>query len=77
MTVKPCESADKPQRSSNADLYNERPKNWLREPLILRISFVFWVIVHGVAEGAFKRLSTVTDVLTVRPPKGRELYTLE
>lgn len=33
--------------------------------------------MHGVADGAFKGLSTVTDVLAVRPPKGRESYTLE
>jgi hypothetical protein len=41
------------------------------------MSFVFWVIVHSDADGAFKGLSTVTDVLAVRPPKGRESYTLE
>lgn len=38
---------------------------------------MFWVIVHGVADGAFKGLRTVEDVLAVRPPKGRESYTLE
>lgn len=41
------------------------------------MSFVFWVIVHGVADGVFKGLSTVADVLAVRPPEGRESYTLE
>lgn len=41
------------------------------------MNFVFWVIVHGIADGAFKGLSTVADVLAVRPPKGRESYTLE
>jgi hypothetical protein len=41
------------------------------------MSFVFWVIVHGVADDAFKGLSTVAEVLAVRPPKGRESYTLE
>ena len=41
------------------------------------MSFVFWVIVYGVADGAFKGLSIVTDVLAVRPLKGRESYTLE
>lgn len=77
MTIKPCESADKLQRSSNTDLHDERPKNWFREHPILGMSFVFWVIVHGVADGAFQGLSTVTDVLAVRPPNGRESYTLE
>lgn len=61
----------------NADSKDKRPKNWFREHPILGKSFVFWVIVHGVADGAFKGLSTVTDVLAVRPPKGRESYTLE
>lgn len=41
------------------------------------MNFVFWVIVHGIADGAFKGLSTVAEVLAVRPPKGRESYTLE
>ncbi|KAJ5389764.1 uncharacterized protein N7496_000832 [Penicillium cataractarum] len=53
------------------------PRNWFREHPILGKSFVFWVIVHGVADGAFKGLSTVADVVSVRPPKGRESYTLE
>ncbi|KAJ5235461.1 uncharacterized protein N7469_004629 [Penicillium citrinum] len=53
------------------------PKNWFRETPILGFNFVFWVIVHGVADGAFKGLRTVEDVLAVRPPKGRESYTLE
>lgn len=36
------------------------------------MSFVFWVIVHGVADGAFKGFDTAEEVLAARPPKGRE-----
>ncbi|KAJ6127623.1 hypothetical protein N7523_003235 [Penicillium sp. IBT 18751x] len=53
------------------------PKNWFREYPVLGMSFVFWVIVHGVADGAFSGLSTVAEVLDMRPPKGRESYTLK
>ncbi|KAJ9483843.1 hypothetical protein VN97_g9548 [Penicillium thymicola] len=53
------------------------PKNWFREHPVLGMSFVFWVIVHGVADGAFKGLATVTEVLAAKPPKGRESWTLE
>ena len=35
------------------------------------------MIVYGVADGAFKGLSIVVDVLTVRPLKRRESYTIE
>lgn len=44
---------------------------------MLGMSFVFWVIVHGVADGAFKGLATVTEVLAAKPPNGRESWTLE
>lgn len=40
------------------------------------MSFVFWVIAQGVADGAFKGLETVDQVLAARPPKGRESWTL-
>ncbi|KAJ5813677.1 uncharacterized protein N7503_000427 [Penicillium pulvis] len=53
------------------------PKNWFREHPVLGMNFVFWVIVHGIADGAFKGLSTVADVLAERPPKGRESWTLQ
>ncbi|KAJ5932825.1 hypothetical protein N7516_007314, partial [Penicillium verrucosum] len=53
------------------------PRNWFREHPVLGMSFVFWVIVHGVADGAFKGLATVTEVLAAKPPKGRESWTLE
>ncbi|KAJ5600685.1 hypothetical protein N7450_001752 [Penicillium hetheringtonii] len=53
------------------------PKNWFRENPILGFNFVFWIIVQGVADGAFKGLRTVEDILAVIPPKGRESYTLE
>ncbi|KAJ5857853.1 hypothetical protein N7455_008747 [Penicillium solitum] len=32
-----------------------------------------YVIVYRVADGTFKGLATVTEVLTVKPPKGREM----
>ncbi|KAJ5302313.1 hypothetical protein N7508_007176 [Penicillium antarcticum] len=51
--------------------------NWFREHPVLGMNFVFWVIVHGIADGAFKGLSTVAEVLNVKPPKGRESYTLK
>ncbi|KAJ5295087.1 hypothetical protein N7508_009908 [Penicillium antarcticum] len=47
------------------------------EHLILGMNFVFWVIVHGIANGAFKGLSTIAEVLNAKPPKGRESYTLK
>lgn len=28
--------------------------------------------MYGVADGAFKGLPTITNVLTAKPPKGRE-----
>lgn len=40
-------------------------------------NFVFWVIVHGIADGAFKDLDTVEKVLGMEPPKGRDSWTLE
>lgn len=54
-----------------------RPKNWLREHPVLGMNFAFWVIVHGVADDAFKGLPTVADVLAAEPPEGRESWTLE
>ncbi|GMG01327.1 unnamed protein product [Aspergillus oryzae] len=56
---------------------NYRPKNWFREHPVPGKSFVFWVIVHGIADGAFKGISTVEELLEKRPPKGRESWTLE
>ncbi|CAG8330027.1 unnamed protein product [Penicillium nalgiovense] len=53
------------------------PKNWFREHPVLGMSFVFWVIVYRVADGAFKGLATVTEVLAAKPPNGRESWTLE
>lgn len=32
------------------------------------MNFVFWVIVHGIADHAFKGISTVTELLAKRPP---------
>jgi hypothetical protein len=41
------------------------------------MNFIFWVIVQGVADGAFKGYATVKDVLAASPPQGRESWTLE
>ncbi|KAJ5741814.1 hypothetical protein N7533_011223 [Penicillium manginii] len=60
--------------------YNNKkdlPKNWLREHPALGISFVFWVIVHGVADRAFKGLTTMAEVLSMRPPNRYKSLTLE
>ncbi|KAJ5713927.1 uncharacterized protein N7483_011108 [Penicillium malachiteum] len=56
--------------------WRHRDDKYLEHP-VLGLNFVFWVIVHGVADGAFKGLNTVADVLAVRPPEGRESYTIE
>ena len=40
-------------------------------------NFVFWVIVYGIADSAFKNISSVEKLLAQRPPKGRESWTLE
>ncbi|KAA8644962.1 uncharacterized protein ATNIH1004_009173 [Aspergillus tanneri] len=53
------------------------PKNWFREHPVLGMNFVFWVIVHGIADGAFKGISSVDDLLGKRPPVGRESWTLQ
>lgn len=38
---------------------------------------MFWVIVHGIADGAFKGLETIEKLLSTKPPSGRESLTLE
>ena len=76
MTIQHCETRNNAPREIMLTRY-KRPRNWFREHPVLGMNFVFWVIVHGVADGAFKGLSTVADVLAVRPPKGRESYTIE
>ncbi|KAJ5675025.1 uncharacterized protein N7477_004959 [Penicillium maclennaniae] len=53
-----------------------RPRSWFREHDILGFNFVFWVIVHGIADGAFKGISTIEELLAIRPPEGRESWTL-
>ena len=54
-----------------------RPKNWFREHPVLGMNFVFWVIVHGIADGAFKGISSVDELLSKQPPPGRESFTLQ
>lgn len=41
------------------------------------LSFVFWVCVQGIADGAFKGISSVDDLLDQKPPPGRESWTLK
>ncbi|KAH2457205.1 hypothetical protein KXW63_002869 [Aspergillus fumigatus] len=53
------------------------PKNWFREHPILAMNFVFWVMVHGIADAAFKGISSVDELLAQRPPEGRESWTLQ
>ncbi|KAG0154230.1 hypothetical protein PDIDSM_1610 [Penicillium digitatum] len=53
------------------------PMNWFHEHPVLGLNLVFWVIVHGVADGAFKNLTSLDDVLAVRPPAHRTSFTLE
>ncbi|TQB76439.1 hypothetical protein MPDQ_007846 [Monascus purpureus] len=53
------------------------PKTWFREHPILVMNFVFWVIVHGIADRAFKGISSVEELLAQRPPEGRESWTLQ
>jgi len=38
---------------------------------------MFWVIVYGIADSAFKGLEMVEKLLSTKPPKGRELLTLK
>ena len=35
------------------------------------------MIVHGIADGAFKGISSVDELLSKRPPPGRESFTLQ
>ncbi|KAF4155474.1 hypothetical protein CNMCM6069_007995 [Aspergillus lentulus] len=53
------------------------PKNWFREHPILAMNFVYWVMVHGIADDAFKGISSVDELLAQRPPEGRESWTLQ
>lgn len=54
-----------------------RPKNWFREHPVLGMNFVLWVIVHGIADGAFKGISSIDELLSKQPPPGRESFTLQ
>ena len=44
---------------------------------MLGMNFVFWVIVHGIADGAFKGISSVDELLLKQPPPGKESFTLQ
>ncbi|KAJ5714395.1 uncharacterized protein N7483_011576 [Penicillium malachiteum] len=69
------------ERETSRSLPNQdgaiKTTNIYKEYLILGLNFVFWVIVYGVADGAFKGLNTVADVLVVRPLEGRESYMIK
>ncbi|KAJ5660882.1 uncharacterized protein N7484_000254 [Penicillium longicatenatum] len=78
------EYQEKKESEANVIAYRElapatshRPLNWFREHPVLGKSFVFWVIVHGIADGAFKGLDTIEKLLDTKPPSGRESLTLE
>ncbi|KAJ5336226.1 uncharacterized protein N7506_004248 [Penicillium brevicompactum] len=47
-----------------ANFQLSRSINWFNKYPILRLNFVFWVIVHNVADGAFKNLTNLDDILT-------------
>ncbi|KAJ5783753.1 uncharacterized protein N7518_009430 [Penicillium psychrosexuale] len=51
--------------------------NWFREHPILASNFIFWVIVHEIANNAFKNITNVDKLLAQHLPKGRESWTLE
>lgn len=51
---------------------SNRPKSWFREHNIPAFNLVFWVIVHRIADSAFKGISTIEKLLAKRPPEGRE-----
>ena len=54
-----------------------RLKNWFWEHPVLGMNFVFWVIVHGIADGTFKGISSVDELLSKWPPPGRESFMLQ
>ncbi|BCS28042.1 uncharacterized protein APUU_61090S [Aspergillus puulaauensis] len=53
------------------------PKNWIPEQKMLRTNFVFYVMVAGIVDQAFRAIRTVDELLSTVPPKGRESWTLE
>ncbi|KAA8649640.1 uncharacterized protein ATNIH1004_002311 [Aspergillus tanneri] len=53
------------------------PKTWITEQKVLGRNFVFYVMVAGLADRAFKGIHTVDELLSKVPPKGRESWTLE
>ena len=56
----------------------DRPKNWFPEhPVLGKKSFVFWVIIHRIADRAFKGISSVDELFSKWPPPGREFFTLQ
>ncbi|KAH2126877.1 hypothetical protein KXV35_005576, partial [Aspergillus fumigatus] len=60
--------------------YNDEavlPKNWIPEQEILGKNFIFYVMVTGIADKAFRGIRTTDELLDKRPPKGRESWTLE
>ena len=44
---------------------------------MLGMNFVFWVIVHGIADGTFKGISLVDELLLKQPLPGKESFTLQ
>ncbi|KAG2026234.1 hypothetical protein GB937_001742 [Aspergillus fischeri] len=53
------------------------PKNWIPEQEILGRNFIFYVIIIGIIDKAFRGICTADKLLDKRPLKGRESWTLE
>ena len=44
---------------------------------MLGMNFVFWVIIHGITDSAFKGISSVDELLLKQPPPGKESFMLQ
>ncbi|KAJ5110853.1 hypothetical protein N7532_001388 [Penicillium argentinense] len=58
-------------------LFNDDWHDYKHERARIQTASALALFFHGVADGAFKGLTTVAEVLSMRPPKGRESLTLE
>ena len=54
-----------------------RLKNWFQEHPVLGMNLIFWVIVHGIADSAFKGISLVDELLLKWPLPGKESFMLQ
>ncbi|EER41728.1 conserved hypothetical protein [Histoplasma capsulatum H143] len=53
------------------------PRTWFNSHPVLGLGFLFWVSVIGLADHAFRGISTIDELLEKRPPKGKESWTLQ